>query len=59
LSIRKGFGKAETIPETEHERKSLGECWVKFWVWVGKRARRILANKEEVANLSNWARNPG
>ena len=29
---------------------------MRLWVWIGRRARRILANKEEVANLSNWAR---
>ena len=29
---------------------------MRFWVWIGGRTRRRLANKKEVAHLANWAR---
>jgi len=54
-----GLGETLTDLAAKEGWKTVMKGLGKVWVWIGRRARGRLANKEEVAHLTNWARNPG
>jgi len=52
-SIRKGFAKVESVSEKGAQKESDWECQERFWVWIGRRARKEIGKQRGGSMFSN------